>query len=180
MTVLVFPDNTVLINFAIMRRTDLLAQLVQDRGRWTVTIESECNRSAKETGLEELVDVGTILGDPLIPTGVERLATELIRRQLAKPDDSRTQHLGEAETFAIVSQRAINALFVTDDLSAARFARTIPVKTATTADLVKLAVRTGKLGVDAAWSSVMLLRNAGRFLSGAPHNFDLFRAWCAS
>ncbi len=41
-TILLFPDNTVLINFALLHRMDLLEALANGNGRWTVTIEADC------------------------------------------------------------------------------------------------------------------------------------------
>lgn len=67
MAVLLFPDNTVLINFAIISRMDLLHRLANGNGRWCATVASECAESATRPGLGALDDARTIFGDPPIP-----------------------------------------------------------------------------------------------------------------
>lgn len=42
MTVLTVPDNTVLINFALINRMDLLSRLANGNGRWCATVATEC------------------------------------------------------------------------------------------------------------------------------------------
>ncbi len=46
MAALIFPDNTVLINFASVHRLDLLRAWLRDRGRWTEAMAYEAQRSA--------------------------------------------------------------------------------------------------------------------------------------
>jgi len=53
-TVLIFPDNTVLINFALINRMDLLGRLANGNGRWCATIAAECAESAKRPELAAL------------------------------------------------------------------------------------------------------------------------------
>ncbi|AEH08929.1 hypothetical protein FsymDg_1462 [Candidatus Protofrankia datiscae] len=54
MAVLLFPDNTVLINFAILNRMDLLGRLANGNGRWCATVAAECDASAQQPGLAAL------------------------------------------------------------------------------------------------------------------------------
>ena len=57
MTVFLFPDNTVLCNFAAVDRLDLLESVLNGRGRWTAAVAYEAQRSARYlpalAGLEE-------------------------------------------------------------------------------------------------------------------------------
>jgi hypothetical protein len=48
---LLFPDNTVLVNFAIISRMDLLARLANGNGQWCATVASECARQLESPGL---------------------------------------------------------------------------------------------------------------------------------
>ena len=41
-----FPDNTVLCNFAAVDRLDLLKSVLGGRGRWTEAVAYEASRSA--------------------------------------------------------------------------------------------------------------------------------------
>ncbi len=180
MTFLLFPDTTVLTNFVIMDRVDLLAAIVQDRGRWTLTIAGECRRGAKIEGLGALAEMDAIFGTPIAPTVLERSDTALFRARLAKPGEPARQHLGEAETFAVITRRQLSAIFVTDDMDARALAASeLEARTYGTADLVKLAVHVNRLALDAAWASIGLLRAEGRYVPGAPFNFAAFRSWCA-
>ena len=62
--VFLFPDNTVLINFAIIDRMDLLERLANGNGRWCATVASECDLSARKPGLSALADARGIFGSP--------------------------------------------------------------------------------------------------------------------
>ena len=99
MTFLLFPDNTVLVNFALVSRMTLLETLLAVHGRWTVTIAAECAVGARRPGLEDMASAVGFLGEPLVPTQGERITTRLIRARLANLADKPTDHLGEAETF---------------------------------------------------------------------------------
>jgi hypothetical protein len=64
---LMFPDNTVLINFAIINRMDLLEKLANGNGQWCATVARECAESAGYPGLAALSAVEDIFGEPLEP-----------------------------------------------------------------------------------------------------------------
>ncbi len=132
MAVLLFPDNTVLVNFAIISRMDLLERLANGNGAWCATVAQECTASAAEPGLEALGQAEAIFGSPWFPQGAEHLDTKMLRQELASPGDSHTKHLGEAETLAIMLRRRVNGFFVTDDREAQRLAAKHGVKVAST------------------------------------------------
>ena len=46
MTEYLFPDNTVLCNFAAVDRLDLIKSVLNGRGRWTEAVAYEASRSA--------------------------------------------------------------------------------------------------------------------------------------
>ena len=46
MTEFLFPDNTVLCNFAAVDRLDLLRAVLDGRGRWTAAVAYEASQSA--------------------------------------------------------------------------------------------------------------------------------------
>lgn len=178
MAQLLFPDNTVLINFAMINRMDLLEKLVNGNGRWCATVASECERSARQPGLEAMSQAHQIFGPPWYPqTGAERLDVELMRLDLAKPGDTPFQHLGEAETLAIMTRRSVSGYFVTDDGDATRLARKHAVKVVSTWDLMRLAHRCKFVDPDVLWGYVQTLRTRRR---GSPKgvldraSFDLW------
>ena len=57
MASLMFPDNTVLINLAIINRMDLLEKLANGNGQWCATVAGECAESAAYPGLSALLQL---------------------------------------------------------------------------------------------------------------------------
>jgi hypothetical protein len=117
-TLLLFPDNTVLVNFALVSRMALLETLLARRGKWTLTIAGECDRGSRIPGQQDMALAASFLGEPIVPTAGERISTLVIQAQLAAPGDRASAHLGEAESFAVIGSRALPAIFVTDDIPA--------------------------------------------------------------
>lgn len=75
-SLLVLPDNTLLVNFAHLNRMDLLARLVSN-GAWCASVAAECDRSATQPGLESMADAHEIFGEPLRPeNGREHVMTQ--------------------------------------------------------------------------------------------------------
>jgi len=175
---LLFPDTTVLINFVLMARVDLFAELVGSNGTWTYTIAQESERKSAEPGLEGLQRMQGILGIPLLPSPAERIETIRLRARIAKPNDHPHEHQGEAETIAIMSLRSINGAFVTDDLAAADLARApdLGLRVYTTGDLIRLAVRSSRIDLDTAWDLIEILRTHGR-ARGMPPIRSLLSQW---
>lgn len=176
MTTLLFPDNTVLVNFALVGRVDLFGELVDGRGAWTHTVAEECGRSAREVGLESLARMPDLLGQPLVASRQERTDALVLRQRLTSPGDADRKHYGEAECLAIILGREQPAAFVTDDMGARRLSRTLGVTTYSTWDLVRLAVRVTKLDDFAGWDMVQVLRAATRHVPGAPGTEPDYRA----
>lgn len=178
MTSLLFPDNTVLVNFALIRRVDVLAQIMVGRAAWVATVASECARSSAEPGLESMAEYPGILGDPLFPqTASEYLQARLLREDLAVPGDGPHQHLGEAETLAIIMTRGMQAVFVTDDRAARRLAAVHGIVTYTTWDMLKLAGRAKLVDPDALWGYMRTLRGLGRGGPVGVNDRASFDAW---
>jgi predicted nucleic acid-binding protein len=143
-----FPDNTALINFAIINRMDLLARLANGNGRWCATVATECAESAKRPELAALAGAADIFGEAL-----------------AGPGDQPSKHLGEAGTLAIIVRRQLACFFVTDDRDATRLAAKNRVKAVNTWLLLSVAYRQGWLDADTLWGYVQTL---GRQRRGAP------------
>jgi predicted nucleic acid-binding protein len=176
---LLFPDNTVLVNFALINRMDLLERLVNGRGRWCATVASECARSAQEPGLGAMTIAWEIFGVPLYPeSGAEHLDVRALRLELSQPGDPAHMHLGEAETLAIMIRRDVDGFFVTDDGDARRLARKHDVQVVSTWDLLRLASRCDFVDGDALWGYIQTLHTEER---GGPRgvrdraSFDVWR-----
>ncbi|MEV8148835.1 hypothetical protein AB0O52_11915 [Arthrobacter sp. NPDC080073] len=163
MAVLLFPDNTVLINFALINRMDLLSRLANGNGRWCATVEQECLQSAAYEGLVALGDAADIFGDPLFPeTRFEHLNVRTFRDELAEPNDPPHKHLGEAETLAIMSSRNIHGFFVTDDGGARRLAARHGIQVVDTWKLMHIAIKKGFVDAATVWGYVQTLRASKR------------------
>lgn len=132
-----------------------------------------------EPGLSELARMPAILGDPILPTRAERVDLALYRARLASPGDPPTRHLGEAEALAIISNRGLGEVFITDDNGAKLLAAALGVRTYATTDLLLLAVRARLLTLDEAWQLVGVLRANRRPTGAAPTDQSGFRAWCS-
>lgn len=169
-----FPDNTVLINFALLDRHDLLEWFVRGLGRWTVSIARECERSAQWPGLSSMARWGGIFGEALIPDPTELVNARVIAEQMRKPGETHpAQHLGEAETIAIVVNRSLPAVFLTDDHDAARRAAAETLITVvSTTRVLAMAEVAERMDHDAARTYLARLLNEGRVLGNPPSVAD--------
>ena len=180
MAVLLFPDNTVLVNFAIIRRMDLLERLSNGNGRWCATVADECHASARVPGLADIQRAATIFGVPLRPNAAEHQDLLVLRQELASPGDARHAHLGEAETLAIVLRRGLRGFFVTDDVGAQRLAAKNDVQVVPTWTLLRMAGRQGWVDDDTLWGYVQTLRDARRGSPPGVRDRGTFQAWLES
>ena len=163
MSLLLFPDNTVLINFALIQRMDLLETLANGKGQWCASVADECHNSARQPGLEALNEADEIFGEPWHLQGqAEWINATILRDDLASPGDGRLKHLGEAETLAIMIHRATDGLFVTDDSDAARLANRHGIQVIGTWDLLRLAAKRAMVDEATLWGYVLTLRSHQR------------------
>src|ERR1022692_1915244 len=100
MTEFLFPDNTVLCNFAAVDSLDLLASVLRGRGRWTEAVAYEARRSARVLPALASLAVSPALGEPIeITADADIRQVERIRRAVfGGTDDEPRPHLGEAQT----------------------------------------------------------------------------------
>lgn len=178
MAQLLFPDNTTLINFALINRMDLLARLANGNGNWCATVAGECARSTSVPGLEALGDASDIFGPPLFPeTPAERIDIHNLRIELAQPGDPNWKHLGEAETLIIMSRRGLSGFFVTDDTDARLHAAREGVVAITTWDLLRVATRNGLIDRPTLWGYVQTLRANQRGTPPGVHDVASLDKW---
>ena len=175
-----FPDNTVLINFAIINRMDLLEGLANGNGRWCATVATECAESARLPELAALAGVGEIFGEPLFPSEAEHQDVRVLREQLAGPGDLPTQHLGEAETLAIIARRQLRCFFATDDRGAARLATMNNIQVIDTWSLLKLAYRARRVDADTLWGYVQTLERRERGAPRGVRDRSSFNKWLSA
>lgn len=177
MTRYVFPDNTVLVNFTLVDRHDLVEWIVRDQGAWGITVCRECARGAKVPGQGGMSRWRDLFGKPLAPTALELADAQVFAQQMRKPGENGPgKHMGEAETVAIVTRRELGATFLTDDNDARRLARSQGLKVVSTRWIIAMAEVFGKIGPDEAQSLLEHLETRGRHL-GEPPSKDGYTAF---
>lgn len=177
---LLFPDNTVLINFALIRRMDLLERLANGNGRWCASVASECRKSSRREELGALARAAVIFGEPLYPDRAELQDTLALRAELEAPGDAPDAHLGESETLAIMIRRDLRGFFVTDDRAAMSLAARKRVQAVTTWQLLLVATKTGFLDPDTLWGYVQTLDRSKRAIPPGVRDRLTFDAWLAN
>lgn len=180
MALVTFPDNTVLINFAIINRMDLLERLANGNGRWCATVAAECSESAKLPGLAALDGAGAIFGEPLFPDQAEHQDVLVLRDQLASPGDKPTAHLGEAESIAIIVRRRLRCIFVTDDRDATRVAAQNGIQVVGTWRFMKVAYRQGWIDADTFWGYAQTLKGHDRGMPPGVRDRLSFDKWLST
>ncbi|AYF97186.1 hypothetical protein [Protaetiibacter intestinalis] len=143
-----FPDTTVLCNFAAVRRMPLLREFLGDRGRWVQSVEGEVKRGVAIHQDLELVVSEDWFGAAVSATKrgeiarIERFRTLHMFGDPTKP----LQHLGESETFVVLNRAEFKgAAFLTDDFDAHRIFDGFDVPVLDTRDVIESLV---------AWNSL--------------------------
>ena len=176
MTTFLFPDNTVLCNFACVDRLDLLRILLDGRGRWTAAIAYELERSSWLLPALRSVITERWLDEPIEITEeseVERVH-RMRRAVFGGGDDRPLEHLGEAETCFVLKEWAefAGSWWISDDREALRHAQFQGITTRETLDLMIMAVVNGDLTDRAAYDLMLKMTDSGRTLRipGSPRD----------
>lgn len=164
----VFPDNTVLCNFAAVHRIDLLLGWLRGRGRWTEAVEDEAGKSRKYLpGLQPLFDE-TGLGEPLAPeSDAEEDAVLRTRRVVFGGRDTEPKkHLGEAMTLVLIESRAElrGSWWITDDQDAGEHARRKGITTRDTMHIMCELVAEGSITSRDAFALMQTMNDRDRHL----------------
>lgn len=164
----VFPDNTVLCNFAAVRRLDLLEGWLRGRGRWTEAVAFEASRS--ENWLPDLALLRSAgwLGAPIEIAGAqEQELIERIRRVVFGGAPSQPmKHLGEAQTCFLLAERAefSDAWWLSDDADAYDYAMRRHIHALRTIDIVRQIISDGDLTAALGFELLRAMDAAGRGL----------------
>lgn len=142
-----FPDNTVLCNFASVHQLDLLALLLDGKGRWVEAVAAECQQSAKYYPDLTTVSSTGWLGEPIeISSDADTREVEGIRKAVFGGAAAKaTQHLGEAQTIYILSRwpEFNGSSWLSDDQESLRVARGRGIAVRETQHLVAEAIQWG-------------------------------------
>ncbi len=174
-----FPDNTVLCNFAAVDRLDLLRAALNERGRWTEAVAYEASRS--EAVLPALATLKTdpCLGDPIeIADEKDMLRVERIRRAVFGGTDAEPlRHLGEAQTCHLILnvKEFAGSWWISDDAEALRYARFQHITTRETLDIVRIAVVNGDISASSGFKLMQEMTDRDRHLTLPKSADDLLR-----
>jgi predicted nucleic acid-binding protein len=133
-----FPDNTVLINFAVVDKMELLVTYLSGRARVTQAVAAEIRKSAERVPHLREFDVEKNCGAAIeLTTDADNRSVFQIRKRFASRDDPPTKHLGESETLHVISSRKefTYSRFLTEDRDAYRVAGSMGVLCSTTMEV---------------------------------------------
>lgn len=143
-----FPDNTVLCNFACIRQLELLRDWLRGRGRWTYAVEREARRSHRVIAGMDSLFIERWLGESIETTATEERYIQALRRAgFGGTDERRTEHLGEASPLVVIERREEfrGAWWITDDGEAYRLAKRKGITPKDTHDVMEEPVAEGTL-----------------------------------
>lgn len=119
MPTLLFPDNTVICNFAAVERIDLFSTLIGEHGRWTQAVEFEAKKSRSALpAVGQIID-SRLLGQPLEVADADAVG-RIREAEFGGKETEPLKHLGESETCYLLrhDSRFRDARWITDDLAA--------------------------------------------------------------
>jgi predicted nucleic acid-binding protein len=167
MTPLVIPDTCSILNFAVIDRVTLLAELLAGRGRWTQAVHHEVHRLRDMVPDGGITELRSVLGRPYELTELHDIvAIENIRRALGGRSREPLQHLGEAEAIhSILTVPDLkDADLFTDDAFAAQVARQRGIRVVTTPALLGQGHRDGLLPCPQPYDLLVAMRARDRWV----------------
>lgn len=178
MTEHLFPDNTVLCNFAAVDRLDILKSVLGGRGRWTEAVAYEASRSAAKLPPLLRLPLEGWLDEPIEitnPVDVQKIA-RIRRAVFGGRDDQPLKHLGEAQTCYVIKNWAsfAGSWWISDDGDAIRYAKFQSITTRETIDIFSIAVADGEISATKAFGLMQQMAVADRHLR-LPKSADDFR-----
>lgn len=160
---LLFPDNTVIVNFALAGEMGMFEAVLRGQGTWCGSVAAECDDKAVEMNLPGMLNAHRILGEPMRPESrSEHLMVRTNREYFAAPGDGPKKHLGESETLAIIGSRLLRAVFITDDGNVPARATELGIVCLSTWDILHHAYKQGIATLKQVLDMRRCLLTAGR------------------
>ncbi|MEU3168531.1 hypothetical protein [Streptosporangium sp. NPDC006930] len=168
MTTYLFPDNTILCNFACVDRLDLLEVTLNGRGRWTEAVAYEASRSAVHLPALACLNANGWLGEPIeIDDPDDAHKIESIRRVVFGGDDLfPLKHLGEAQSCYVIKNwtELTGSWWISDDRESLRYAHFQGITTRETLDIMTMAVGNGDVEAKDGFTLMQKMKSHGRHL----------------
>ena len=158
-----FPDNTVLINFAVIGRLDLLITYLSGRGRMTQAVQAEVRKSSGMIPHLAEFDTVAVCGPAIAlnaPADIQGVAN--IRKRFAALSDPPTKHLGESETIFVMQRRpeySLSRIF-TEDRDAYRVAAALGLLTHNTMEVFQDLVARREIDTDDAFALLAAIEDS--------------------
>jgi hypothetical protein len=168
MTEYLFPDNTVLCNFAAVNCLDLLKSVLNGRGRWTEAVAYEASRSARKLPALRGLPAEGWLDEPIEITSEShtRKINQIRRAVFGGTDDNPLKHLGEAQTCYVIKNWAefAGSWWISDDGDALRYAKFQGISSSETIDIMGIAVTNGDIRARDAFDLMERMADSDRYL----------------
>jgi len=143
-----FPDTTVVINFAVIDRLDLLTTYLSGRARMTQAVQAEVRKSALMVPHLAQFDMVALCGPAIVLNAEsDRAGVAMMRKRFAAAGDSPTKHLGESETLYVMTSRVEFSVsrILTEDRDAYRVAKALELLAVNTFEIFQALVARGEL-----------------------------------
>lgn len=167
-----FPDTTVIINFATVDQLDLLGHYLHDDGRVVEAVRYEITRSAERVPNLARLELDAWFGEPVsFDSPADIAAIDGLRIGVFGGSSTEPlKHLGESQTVHAVTTRSefSDATWITDDRDACNYARSRLIVTRDTLDVLEALAANSEVTPDRAFSICMDMLDAGRSLHRAP------------
>jgi len=172
-----FPDNTVLCNFAAVGRLDLLRDFLRGRGRWVEAVAEEARASARHLPIlagvhrEGWLGEAIAIDDPDDIAGVERLRRHVFGGSAHEP----RKHLGESQTCHVIVNWAsfAGSVWISDDQASIRYAQARGITAWETIHIVSAIVADGDMSAQDAYDLMLDMADHDRRLTLPEHPRDL-------
>ncbi len=148
-----FPDNSVIVNFAHLRRLDLLKGYLRGHGRVTQAVSREITDSVGWVPAMRQVDQAEWFGDPIRVTDDHGQVEGIRRHVFGGRRDEPRKHLGESETLHLIQSDPAfaDAVWITEDRSAYDFAKANSIIARNTFEVLRELCAFGEITREAAF-----------------------------
>jgi predicted nucleic acid-binding protein len=167
-----FPDNSVIINFAVVDRLDLLRSSLRGQGRVVEAVHYEIGQSQSRVPNLHKLDREDWFGEAIrIDDEHAQQAVESMRKIRFGGEDSKPrEHLGESQTLHVLrtDPEYSGSVWITEDRGAFRVAKAMGLIARDTRDLLEELVAFGELAAQAAFEIAVQMDRAGRPLMRMP------------
>lgn len=173
-----FPDNSVIVSFAVINQLPLLKAALHGKGRAVEAVVNEIEQSAARTpnmrmDMEEWFGVVIAVDDP-----TEIRKVEMIRRdQFGGTSSDHLEHLGESQTLFVIRNRPEyqSSIWITEDRQSYRFAIKQGLIARDTFDVLQDLVGMSEISPQQAYAIAQEILDADRPMMRPPKSYRDFQ-----